>query len=106
MFVPFGDKGRGKIRTRAGAKKNPLAETSGRGSGRESPVDIRQFGTVSPCLAADAVLNPTLSLGAISETPKGDSSAREPINNNRDPLIALANERDFSLIQHIKPFQR
>lgn len=35
LVVPFGDNGRGKIRTReADAKKTPLAETSGRGSVR------------------------------------------------------------------------
>jgi hypothetical protein len=29
--------------------------------------------------------------------------AREPINDNRDPLVALVNERDFTPIQHINP---
>ena len=86
----------------AGAKKNPLAETSGRGSGRESPVNVWQFRTVAPCLALDAVLNPAPSLGAIIETAKGNSLAREPIDNNRDPLVAFIDENDSTHIKHIE----
>jgi hypothetical protein len=94
------------------------AEKSAPRRGREKPagrnqrarvalaVNIWQLGTVAPCLALDAILNPTLGLGAIGETAKGDSLAREPIDNDRDPLVALVNERDFSLIQHKQPFQK
>lgn len=85
-----------------GREKNPLAETSGRGSGRESPVNVWQFGTVAPCLALDAVLNPAPSLGAIIETAKGNSLAREPIDNNRDPLVAFIDENDSTHIKHIE----
>ena len=65
-------------------------------------MSIRQFGAVAPCLALYAILNPTLGFTAISEAAESDSFAREPINDNRDPLIALVNERYFTPIQHIK----
>jgi hypothetical protein len=100
---PSGTKGAEKSAPARARKKTPRPE------GREAEalaVNIRQFGTVAPCLALDAILNPTLGFTAISEAAESDSFAREPINDNRDPLIALVNERYFTPIQHKQPLQK
>lgn len=92
-----------KSAPRGGRKKTPRPE------GREAEalaVNIWQFRTVAPCLALDAILNPTLGFTAIGETAKGDSLAREAIKDYRDPLLTFINERDFSHIQHKQPFQK
>lgn len=69
-------------------------------------MSIRQFRAVAPCLALDTVLRPAQRLPAIIEAAKGDRLAREPIDNNRDPLLALGNIGDLRTIEHKEPLQK
>ena len=82
-------------RARAGGTKNPLAETSGRGSGRESPVNIRQFGGIAPSLAAEAISDPERRLRVIMETADSNDLARYSVGDDCQPFTPFRNKRDF-----------
>ena len=82
-------------RPRGREKKNPLAETSGRGSGRESPVHLRQFGGIAPSLAAEAISDPERRLRVVMETADSNDLARYSVGDDCQPFAPFRNKRDF-----------